>query len=75
MEHENKWENKEYRNNYYRNYYLQKTSVKNICACGGVYTLNQKARHIHTKKHTKYTDFNGLTKDELINLLNKKGLI
>jgi len=68
----NKWEDKEYRNNYFRKYYLEKTGLKNKCECGGTYSLNQKARHQKTKKHTNYTAFNGLTKDELIILLNKR---
>jgi hypothetical protein len=68
----NKWEDKDYRNTYFRKYYIEKTGLKNKCECGGVYTLNQKVRHQQTTKHKNYTQFNGLTKDELIHLLNQK---
>lgn len=72
MEQTNKWEDKEYRNNYFRKYYLEKTSVKINCECGGIHTINQKIRHQQTRKHKNYTQLNGLSKEELIVLLNQK---
>jgi hypothetical protein len=42
---------------YFREYY-HSTNAEHRCECGAIYLLNSKRKHLMTKKHAYYMEYN-----------------
>jgi hypothetical protein len=68
----------ENKNKYFRKFYennIDKLKEKTICPiCGGSYDYFNKSRHIKSKKHLKYIEYNKIDdeKDKIIFQLKNK---